>query len=1332
MTDVSDRIAVLSPQRQELLAALRRKDANAAKAASPGPRPRGTTEPAPLSYAQRRLWFVDQLGGSVAYSAPVVHRIKGPLDVPALADGLRQVITRHESLRTLFPERDGEPVQLVAEIAEPVIAVRSVEHLPFAEREQAAQDLLHAEVDTPFDLSTGPVMRATAIRLTPEDHIFVLNIHHITSDQISMGVLVRELAECYTARTEGREPVLTELPVTYSDYAVWQRELMSGQRLVDGMAFWEKQLAGLSTLDVPTDRPRPARMSNKGAETALWLRPEIIPALRQTGAASGTSPFMTLLAAFVALLSRYTGEEDIAVGTTSAGRETEEVASLIGFFVNTLVLRTDLSGDPTFEQLLARVKQSVLDSHAHADVPFDLIVEQVHPVRDPSRPPLTPVLFQQDNTPDCALALPGLDVRLDDDFDPGTAKYDLLVSVRVWDHAARVHLQYNTELFDLETVERFLRSYEALLEAAIANPATPVTALPVLPADQAETVLREWNNTGTEPLGPECLHQMFERHVDARPSDTAVVAGGRHYTFAEIDAKANQLAHHLRARGVTTGSLVAIHLPMGVDYVIGVQAILKAGAAFVPIDPEYPTARIEFILSDSAVPVIITTAGRLTADATIVEIDGKDAQAIASSPSSRPQVTVEPEDTCYVIFTSGSTGTPKGVVLRHRGVANNLNDLHTRFAVGSGDSVLALSSPSFDMSVYEIIGVPGAGGTVILPEPELARDPAHWVDLINDYGVTLWNSAPALLDLLLTQVEQSADIPPSTLRLALLGGDWVPVTMPDRLRAFVPELEFISLGGATEASIHSIIYPVDAVDPKWTAIPYGWPMANQEAYILDDNLQPVPIGVPGELHLGGIGVASGYLNRPELTESKFVDRDGRIIYKTGDLARWRADGVIELLGRKDFMVKVNGLRIELGEIESVLRGHDAVAEAVVMARTDSVGDRHLVGYVLSESGVQSEELRALVESSLPSYMVPSGFVVLDEFPLSHNGKVDRKALAQHGGRRAVVVSEPPSGPLEERIAEAWRSVLGVTELNRTDDFFAVGGDSFKAVRVARLIDNALPVIAVFRNPTIEGLAQYVTEDLTDGVRPLIHRLTPDRPHASINLVCVPYGGGNAVAYQPLADALDETFVLWSVDLPGHDLSDLSPLESIQDVTVRCAEEIREKVTGPVVLYGQCAGVATTLLLARQLESIGVPVVATFMGAVLPDLDPERSWRMVKEGTEDQLLQHMRRLGGFDGALDEEDIVGILRVVRHDLAEMVQLWLRELDVEVTKVSGPVHCIVGDDDPATGNFETRYVDWGRYGSATSLSVVRGGGHYFCKHRPAEVAAIVKDKLRGGRSQ
>jgi amino acid adenylation domain-containing protein len=1330
----------LTPLQARLLARLQQAGpAHETTATLPPPPPlrRRTASgaPAELSFAQRRLWFVQQMQpDAAAYSAPMVNRVRGPLDAGAMAAALRRIIERHEPLRTTFTEIDGEPRQVVGPVPEHVLDLESVEDA--ADPEAAAMTRLRELVAVPFDLESGPMLRATLVRLAAEDHYLLLNIHHITSDAWSMGVLVSELDAQYTAATAGGVADLPELPVSYADYAVWQRELLSGPRLQRELDHWGEKLRGAAPFDLPGDRPRPALPGHRGATTSRLLPPALLSAVRQVGADAGASPFITLLAGFAGLLAQYTGEHDLTLGTSVAGRESDEIAGLIGFFVNTLVLRTDVSGDPDFRELVRRTRLTTLEAHEHQALPFDLLVEHVSPARDLSRPPLVSVLFQQDNTPDCAVRLSGLDVELAD-FDPGTTKFDLLLSVRVWESGVRVHAQYNTELFDPATIDDLLAAYETFVTAATSEPDRPLSHLPLLTPDAAAAMLTGQNRTA-RPLPDQArLHDGFEHRAAVTPAEPAAVVGGRTYTFGDLDARANRIAHELQGLGVGPDVRVALCLPRGIDLLTATLAVLKAGGAFVPVDPDYPAARVEHMLTDSGARVVLTRSGVLPVPADLPVLALDDAAArIESRPATPPPCAADPENLCYVIYTSGSTGVPKGIALRHRGVLNNLLDLNERFDVGPGDRVLALSSPSFDMSVYELLGVPNAGGAVVLPDPARRRDPAHWLELITEHGVTVWNSAPALLTLLLDAVEAGGPAP-AGLRVALLGGDWIPVSLPDRLRAAAPSVRVISLGGATEASIHSTVFEIGAVDPGWTSIPYGRPMANQLAVVLDDHLRPVPVGVRGNLYLGGVGLARGYLGAAEAANARFVQADlpglGRQrLYLTGDLARWRRTGELELIGRIDAQVKLNGLRIELGEIEAALRSPSTVAAAAATVQRDAAGDQVLIGYVVPEPGatVDPGEVRTAAADRLPSSMVPSRILVLEALPLSPNGKVDRRALPipQPAGDGTGAGGQAPQGAAEERIAGIWAEQLGLPVVGRDDDFFALGGDSFKAVRVVRAIDPGLPVIELFRNPTVRTLAAargQAGDDTGNGAPALLHRLRR-APAADrrISLVCLPYGGGQAIAYQPLADALPDGFDLWSVDLPGHDLADARPPMALPEVIPAVADEVLRCVDGPVALYGQCAGAAATIALARELERRGKPVDTTFVAAALPDRDPRASARMVVDGSDDQLLGHLRRLGGFEGALLEDDVTAIIGLVRHDLGEAVRYFLRELEGANPggRLSGPVHVLVGGDDPATVDAADRYRDWGRYAASVTLTSIPAAGHYFNKHQPVEVARIV----------
>jgi amino acid adenylation domain-containing protein len=782
--------------------------------------------------------------------------------------------------------------------------------------------------------------------------------------------------------------------------------------------------------------------------------------------------------------------------------------------------------------------------------------------------------------------------------------------------------------------------------------------------------------------------------------------------------------------------------------VVGFLGVLKAGGAYVPLDPTYPPERLRFMLEDVRAPVLLTEdqfVDRLPAGgARVVRLD-EAVQVSGPAPRNGGPGRVSPDNLAYVIYTSGSTGTPKGIAIPHRGVVNNIVDLNRRHGIAAGDKVLSLSSMSFDMCVYETLGILAAGGTIVVPEPAGAKDPAHWAHLLVRHGVTVWNSAPALLELLLEYLEGRATSVPSDLRVAFLGGDWIPVSVPTRLKALVPDVQVVSLGGATEASIHSTLYRVEHEDPQWKSIPYGRPMANQRAFVLDTSLQPLPVGLPGELHLGGVGLARGYLRRPGRTAERFVPdpfahEPGQRLYKTGDLARHLPSGELELLGRMDFLVKIHGLRIELGEVESVLRLHPEVRDVVVVAREDAAGDKVLVAYVtpVSEQGQSGADLRQFAARFLPEYMVPAASVWLRALPLTPNGKVDRRALpAPELPRQAASVHRPqPEDPIQARLARVWASVLGLEHVGLDDNFFALGGDSFKAIRAVRSFDESVAVIDLFRHPTIRALSEHLRRTPPRQTA-LLHRLTEHTHEAQVTIVAIPYGGGNVIAYQPLADALPAGYALLSVALPGHDPSRRDePLLSPQEVAKACLEEIVDTVSGPIAVCGVCAGVAAAVELASLLEASAVPLSAVFLGAALPSrrslAASERSWT----ASDEEVHEYLTAIGGFEGALDPHDLHHVLRVVRHD-GLGADRWFDAVSSSLSvPLRTPVYCIFGDQDPVTEDYKERVSDWRHFAESIELIEIRGGGHYFIKHQAGELARILTDRLRttdraGGRS-
>ncbi|POX37946.1 non-ribosomal peptide synthetase [Streptomyces sp. Ru73] len=1366
---LAERIAALPKARRALFQALAgRNGSGAAAREDTEPARRDPAEPPVLSFAQRRLWFIDQLQpGSPAYNVPVATRIRGPLDVAALHGALQEIVDRHEVLRTVYADRPG------AEEAEPRVLAGFRLPLPVTDLpDEAAVGAFYAsDAAAPFDLAGAAPLRASLGRLAPDDHVLVLNLHHIVTDGWSMRLLATELERGYAARAGAITAPLPELSLQYADFAAWQRRRISGDRLDRLTSFWRTELAGATPVDLPTDRPRPPVFGYAGASRYLDLPPELIDRLREFGKAEGATLYMTMLAGFAATLRRWTGQDDIVVGTSVSGRDHPAFSELIGFFVNTLPLRIRTGGDPGFAELVRATRRTTLQAYAHQELPFDLIVDTVGLPRDPSRPPLTSVMFLLDETPDTAPGLTGLTTE-PIDFASRATKYDLMISVHDTGTAVRALVEYPTDLFDAATVDRLLGHFLTTLQGAVARPAAPLSELPLLTGAERRAALHDWNATRAPFPQDACLHHLFEQHADRRPDAPAVLCGGLGgwaVTYREIEERANRLAHRLIEAGAGPGRTVALCLRRGPGLVTAILAVLKAGGAYVPLDPDYPAERLALLLRDAAPPIVVTDAeltGRLPAGphTTTVLLDA-DRAALAEYPATRPAAPVTSRDLAYVIFTSGSTGTPKGIALEHRGVVNNLLDLNRSYGIGPGDAVLALSSPSFDMSVYETLGMLAAGGTLVLPDPAAAKDPAHWADLLVRHGVTVWNSAPALLGLLVDQLEHAQGPALPKLRTAFLGGDWIPVAQPDRIRAFAPELTFVALGGATEASIHSVEYRVGRVDPGWTKLPYGRPMANQLAFVLDPHDRIVPAGVPGELHLGGVGLARGYLNRPELTDEKFVHVElepGRTerLYRTGDLARYGADGTIELLGRTDFRIKLNGLRIEPGEVESALREQPGVREAVVVARRTADAAR-LVGHLVPHDGAELDlpALRTALAAVLPPHCVPAELVVRDRLPLSPNGKVDRTALtaaapqpgpaaparpvteAADGHRPATTA--PPAGPAQ-RIAAVWAEVLGVPGVGPDDDFFALGGDSFAAVRAVRAVAAALPqdgaaglrVVDLFSNPTPAGLAARAAElagTAGDGPVPqrLLHRLTPERPAGTttLTLVCFPHGGGDAIAYQPLAAHLPPHIELLAVSPPGHDPLRPGPMLPVAEFAELAAAEIARTVGGPYAVYGHCAGVVTALETTRVLERRGERPVALHLAAALPEEDPQYALEMERVSSDDDLVSYLTAMDGFDGVLDDRDLGAVLRMVRHDMTEAARFFARTPDGFDPPLATPLTCVIGDADDATEGFEQGHRAWGRYAADLRLAVLPGGRHYFAKHLPDRLAALLADLHSNG---
>ncbi len=1038
------------------------------------------TGPCPLSFAQQRLWFLNQLTpDSPLHNIASAVRLGGALDLPALQQSLDLLVARHEALRTTFAFQRGSPVQIIAGSRPADVTVVDLRAWPAAPRETELGRLLRQEAGRPFDLTRDLLLRAAVVRLAADECVLLLVSHHIASDGWSLGVLFQELAALYEAFTHGRPSPLPALPIQYADFALWQRQMLEGPAVTAQRAYWIQQLAGVPPLlELPTDRPRPAVQSYRGAHHYFALPAALTADLLALSRREDVTLFMCLLAAVQTLVHRLSGQSDIVVASPIAGRSRPDLEPLIGVFVNTLALRTSAADDPSFRDLLGRVRRVTLDAYDHQDLPFEKLVEDLRPERSLGHAPLAQVMFVLENTAPIALALPGLTAR-PIDTETGASEFDLTLFLRESSEGLRGALQYNTDLFDPPTIARLAGHFRVLLEGIVASPTERLSALPLLTDDERRQLLVDWNATGAAHPQQATLPDLLEAQAECSPDAIAAVFEDAALTYRELHRRANQLSHHLRGRGVGPNCRVGLCVERSLDMLVGVLGILKAGGAYVPLDPTYPPERLAFMLADAQAPILVTQRALEDTldnhDAQTVYLDA-DWDLISLEPEAPPVSGVTADDVAYVIYTSGSSGQPKGVQVPHRALVNFLASMLRTPGVTAHDCLLAVTTLSFDIAGLELFLPLLVGARVIIARRDTTSDGAQLVGLLARHQVTIMQATPATWRLML---EASW---PGTPGLAILcGGEALSTDLATALCR--RGVSVWNLYGPTETTIWSTLHRVSGTDDP---VPIGRPIANTEIYLLDPHLQPVPVGVPGELHIGGCGLAHGYLHLPDLTAQKFIrhpfsaDPNARL-YKTGDLARYRADGTLDYLGRLDHQVKLRGFRIELGEVENALARCPGVRESVVVLREDAPELKRLLAYVTSAvagADLSETELRVHLRRRLPEYMIPSAFVVLDALPLAPNGKVDRRALpARDESGRADRPTASPRSDTEKALAAIWADVLQQDRVDIHDNFFDLGGHSLLAARlIARAREQfavELPLRSLFIAPTVAGLAEVV-------------------------------------------------------------------------------------------------------------------------------------------------------------------------------------------------------------------------------------------------------------------
>jgi amino acid adenylation domain-containing protein len=1035
----------------------------------------------PVSSGQQRLWFLDHLQPGVPlYNIPIAVCLKGPLDAVILEQAVNHIICRHEVLRTWFDLLDGDPVQIVAPALTLTVPVTDLQSLPRNSLEIEARRLSAEEARLPFDLKRLPLLRVKLLRLAPDEHIFLLTVHHIIFDGRSLTIFFRELAAIYERLRVGSPAELPEPSIQYADFAVWQRKRL--KFVAPKLAWWKKQLNGtLPALELPSDRPHNAVQTYRGAVESLALPESLHAALQALSEQAGATLFMTLLAAFQTLLHRYTGQDDIWVGSPVAGRNPAETEQVIGLFINTLVMRGDLAGNPTWRQLLDQVRATAVDAYANEEVPFERLVAELHPERSLSHPPLFQVMFSLEHAPLESVTWPGLKLT-QMELDNGTAKFDLSLFIVEGAGCLNARMEYNTDLFDTATVQRMLTHFKTFLENIVLDPDQHLSDFPLLTEKERHEVLVEWNRTEADYPRDKTIFELFEARAAQTPEAVAVVSDRQCLTYRELDDGANQLAHHLRALGVQPETAVGICLDRSLGTMIGLLGVLKAGGAYVPLDPTYPQERLAFMLKDSRAAVLLTQRSLLSAlprsRARRVCLDSE-WKHISSESRERPPTAATSENLAYVIYTSGSTGRPAGAQIPHRAVVNFLHSMERELGLSSKDALLALTALSFDIAALELFLPLAVGARVVLATHEEAADATQLAAKIAGDNITVMQATPATWRLLLDSHWQGS----KSLKI-LSGGEALSRELADRLLERCAELW--NLYGSTETTIWSSAV---RIQPGAGPIGIGRPIANTQLYILDRYLQAVPVGVPGELVIGGDGLARGYLNQPELTAGKFIrnpfnENPAARLYRTGDHARRLPDGNIELIGRLDQQVKIRGYRIELGEIEAMLLAFPKVREAVVVAREDAPGAKRLVAYLTSyrQTTVSLNELRRFLREKLPDHMVPAAFVLMEKLPLTTNGKVDRRALPapeDHRLQLDTTFAESRAG-LEQSVTAVWEEVLSVKNPGVNDNFFDLGGNSLQLVQVQIRLRERLgaevPVLKLFEHPTLRSLAGFLREE----------------------------------------------------------------------------------------------------------------------------------------------------------------------------------------------------------------------------------------------------------------
>lgn len=1160
----------------------------------------------PLSFSQERLWVIDRMEGSAHYHIPWVLRLKGPLNKEAIEAAFKDIVNRHEVLRTVFHDKDGMNYQEV--MAAGSWSMKRIRARQYAEDPQGLASLISSLVDAPFDLSQDHMLRVHLIDdISWNEQILIINVHHIASDGWSWAILVRELMALYAFHAFGIEPGLPPLQVQYADFAIWQRQYLQGTVLDGKLDYWRRKLSGVTPLPLPLDYVRPPEHSTLGGSIQVWLEAPLAKGIKDLSHANGVTLFMTMLATFKILLYRYSGQEDVCVGTPIAGRTQQETEDVIGFFINTLALRTDLGGNPSFREVLQSVKQTTLEAYEHQDVPFAKVVEEVVKERDLVISPLFQVMFVMQNTPDTKELQLGEDISLSYETPSlSRTKFDLTVTVFESNEGLGLYTEYCVELFNRSTIERMMRHYKELLRAMLISPDAAIRDLKMLTQVEKKQVLKDFNDTAVSYPADKTLVDLLLEQCARTPDRIAVVFEETEINYRELDERSNQLAHYLRGRGVKEETLVPICIDRSLEMIVGILGIMKAGGAYVPIDPEYPAERISYMLSDLSAHILLSRASPWISipddfPGEVLLLD-EDWTLIAAHPITPPPTSLKANNLAYVIYTSGSTGKPKGVMNQHDGIVNRLLWAQEHYHLTVEDTVLQKTTFCFDVSVWELLWPLLVGSKLVFANPKEHKDPRYLKYIIRYRSISCIHFVPSMLELFLSDLEKDEC---TSLKKVLCSGEALKPSQVALFREKLPGVQLHNLYGPTEAAIDVTWWDMNCTDNTPSVVPIGKPVANTSIYITGSGHSPVPIGVIGEIYIGGIQVARGYINRPELTAERFIpdpfsDQPGRKIYRTGDLGRWLPDGNIEYVGRIDDQVKIRGYRIELGEIESMVYQSGLIKQCVVIADKDTAGNSRLVGYVMADAGFERKPLITWLQHHLPDYMVPRLWVTLESIPLTSNGKVDKRSLpkADAGGMQETAYVAPRN-KMEVDMVEICKEVLGIEQIGIHDDFFLLGGQSLMVIRIvhfARQRNYHLLYKHVFQYSTIAKLSDHYLQQIkATETTPAEKEIAPPsgtrHPQVialndcddGLPLFILPGSPGFCIPYEELGAALGNTYKVYGVQMPGLREGERK-IYDLEEIAALCIQWIKEvQPEGPYRFIGHSFGGYIAFDMTKKLE-----------------------------------------------------------------------------------------------------------------------------------------------------